>query len=68
MVRIWSQLKNPDGSDSMPTFSGNDFAARLGDDFGTVTATGDTSGCRFGPGVPGYLGERSDGDTFWIGE
>ena len=68
MVQVWSQLKNPDGSDSMPTLNGNDFAAHLGDNFGTVTATGDTAGCKFGPGIPDYLGERSDGDTFWIEE
>ena len=68
MVRIWSQLKNPDGSDSMPEFDGNSFAAHLGDNFGTVTATGDTTGCNFGPGIPGYLGERSTDDTFWIEE
>lgn len=66
MVQIWSQLKNPDGSDSMPAFKGNDFVAHAGDKFGTVTATGDTTACPFGVGVRDYLGDRSDGDTVWI--
>ena len=52
----------------MPTFDGNNFAAHLGDNFGTVTANGDTAGRKFGPGVPEYLGERSTNDTFWIEE
>ena len=65
MVRAWSQLTNPDGSDSLPEFDGNNFVAHIGDNFGYVS---DNNGCNFGPGVPGYLGDKSTNDTFWIEE
>ena len=68
MVETCSQLTNPDGSDSMPTLSGNTFAAKLGADFGVVSPTSDVERRKYGPAIPGYLGERSTNDTFWIEE
>ena len=68
MVEISSQLTNPDGSDSMPTLSGNNFVAHIGDLFGIVSATEDIEKRKFGPMIPDYLGEKSTNDTFWIEE
>lgn len=68
MVDIWSQLLNSDGSDSMPELINNNFAAHVGDIFGAVTATGDSSRKEYGAGVPEYLGDKSSGDIFWIEE
>ena len=68
LVEISSQLTNPDGSDSMPTLSGNNFVAHIGDLFGIVSPTEDIEKRKFGPAIPDYLGDKSTNDTFWIEE
>ena len=66
LVSDW--LTNPDGSDSMPTLSGNNFVAHIGDLFGIVSPTEDIEKRKFGPAIPDYLGDKSTNDTFWIEE
>ena len=68
-VRISSSLLNPDGSDSMPSFSGNIFAAEYGQIFGQVEQleTIRVKEAKHNYDVDEYLGENSDGtNTYWF--
>ena len=67
LVQIVSSLTNPDGSDSMPRLSGNDFAAQAGDRFGMVSTEQNPADHGYGADLPEYLGGKSDRDVFWIG-
>ena len=67
-VRISSSLLNPDGSDSMPTFSGNVFAAEYGQTFGQVEQleTIRVKEAKYTDDIEAYLGENSDGtNVYW---
>ena len=64
-VQIVSPLRNPDGSDSMPRFMNNDFAAIQDGKFGTVSVESNPGIHSFGADLPEYLGGMSDGDVFW---
>lgn len=70
MVQITSNLYNPDGSDSMPTFSGNVFVTALGGKLGQVEQRSDPGtqvDAPFDMEAPAYLGGKSDGtDQFWF--
>ena len=70
LVQITSNLYNPDGSDSMPTFSGNVFVLEYGKQFGQVQQRSDPGtqiDAKFDLNVVAYLGEKSDGtDQFWF--
>ena len=68
-VRISSNLLNPDGTDSMPTFVGNVFAAEYGQKFGQVEQfeTPRVSEPKYTGDVKEYLADRSDGtNTYWF--
>ena len=70
MVQITSNLYNPDGSDSMPTFSGNVFVLEYGKKFGQVEQRSDPGNqidAKFDLDVVAYLGGKTDGtDQFWF--
>ena len=65
MVQICSPLKNPDGSDSMPSFEGNSFVCGKGGKFGTV-ATESFDIKAYSPALTDYLDGRCNGDIFWF--
>ena len=66
MIEIMSDLKNPDGSDSIPVLSGNNFVGSLGGRFG-VLAMNDTVCHPYNEGLPAYTSKKSDGtDLFWF--
>ena len=70
LVQITSNLYNPDGSDSMPTFSGNVFVLEYGKKFGQVEQRSDPGNqidAKFDLDVIAYLGGKTDGtDQFWF--
>jgi len=65
LVDIYSNRMNPDGSDSMPSLSGNQFAATTQDQFG-ILRMNDNTRIGYTPDITDYVGEYSDGDTFWF--
>ncbi|MBQ4119859.1 MAG: hypothetical protein IJD45_05665 [Clostridia bacterium] len=67
LVHIFSNLYNPDGSDSMPTLENNNFLAKHGDAFGML-AQNDNSVKAYDESILDYIGDMTNGDTFWIYE
>jgi hypothetical protein len=66
LMQTMSGLYNPDGSDSLPMLSGNNFVGKAGGQFGTV-AMNDQTRQIYGVSVVEYLRERSDGtDIYWF--
>ncbi len=64
LVWIASNLRNPDGSDSMPVMSGNHYLQTKGSSFGM--AAQDAEGWQvYDENIPAYLGDKSTGDMFW---
>ena len=70
-VRISSSLLNPDGSDSMPSLSGNVFAAEYGQTFGQVEQLDPKNirvkEAKHNYNIEEYLGDKSDGtNIYWF--
>lgn len=65
LVEIFSNLYNPDGSDSMPTFLNNHLLGKRGDAFGMLCQN-DNSVKTYDENILDYIGDITNGDTFWI--
>ncbi len=65
LVQIYSDLKNPDGTNSMPTLENNHFLAVKDSIFGIISDT-NTERQKYNEDIIEYLGDKSKVDTLWM--